>query len=304
MNISQLYCFIVVAQNENLSKAAGMLYISQSALSKSISKLEEELGVELFDRHGRKIVLNARGRRFLESSIDILHEIESATQDLRAMASGESYKLRVGCPGVGARLCDCLTLFCQANPLVSFEIDSNIEQLEYVEMSNYDMFIYPSGRPFDKLVGYELGTESYCLAVHRNHRLAERETVGIEDLMDEDFVFMRIGKSGVEFPYRVCGAQAVLIHRQYFVTSHDMHHYLIHRGLCLGFVPGGTRQFYENDPDVALIDFDTAAFERPLWVCFRHSANPLPAELAFREFAIDFLGIDTENPIGGRSSGY
>ena len=83
LNISQLYSFIVVAQNENLSKAAGMLYVSQSALSKSIAKLEEELGVELFDRRGKKIVLNARGKRFLESRKAVINTNSSQRWSLK-----------------------------------------------------------------------------------------------------------------------------------------------------------------------------------------------------------------------------
>ena len=57
MNISQLRYFTTVAQLENVSKAADLLYLSQSSLSKNIAKLEEELGMPLFDRNGKKITL-------------------------------------------------------------------------------------------------------------------------------------------------------------------------------------------------------------------------------------------------------
>ena len=300
LNISQLYSFIVVAQNENLSKAAGMLYVSQSALSKSIAKLEEELGVELFDRRGKKIVLNARGKRFLESSIGILHEIETATQDLRSMASGEGYKLRIGCPGAGAKLCDCMTAFSMAHPGVSFEIDSTIEQLDYVEMENFDMLVYPHGRQFEKLVGYPLAMERFCLAVPADHPFAKRNEVSADDLADASFVFIRQGSAGTEYCYRVCGAQAVRVKRQFFVTSHEMHRRLIHNGLGFGFVSESNRPFYEDDPGIALVPLADAAFQRPLMVCFRHSDAPLAVEQAFREFAISFFEIDTSKVVGGR----
>lgn len=303
LNISQLYSFIVVAQNENLSKAAGMLYVSQSALSKSIAKLEEELGVELFDRRGKKIVLNARGKRFLESSIGILREIETTTQDLRSMASGEGYKLRVGCPGANTKLCDCLTAFCLAHPGVSFEIDSTIEQLDYVEMENFDMLIYPHGRPFEKLVGYPLMTERFFLAVPADSPLARRAEVSVEDLIDANFIFIRQGSIGTEYAYRACGAQAARVRRQFFVTSHEMHRQLIRNGLGFGFVSENNRAFYENDPGIALVSLSEAAFQRPLMVCFRHSDAPLAVEDAFRQFAIEFFGIDTSKVVGGRKRG-
>ncbi len=301
MNISQLHAFIVVAQNENLSKAANMLFVSQSALSKSISKLEEELGVELFDRRGKRIVLNAQGRRFLESAIDILREIESTTQDLRAMASGSGYKLRVGCVGPMAPLCDCMTAFSAEHQDVSFEIDSSIEFLSYVEMENYDMLIYPSAPPFEKLRGYMFGTEHYLLAAPNNHPLANAESVTMNDLMDNEYVFIRRGKYDVEYTYRVCGAQALRVRRQHFASSHGMKQYLIGDGLGLGFVSEFIRGCYENDPRITLRQIDEPSFERTLWICFRDAPNALPIVQEFREYAIDYFGIDTATVYGGRS---
>ena len=67
MNVLQLRYFITVAQLENVTKAADLLHISQSSLSKNISALEKELSVSLFDRNGKNIALNASGERFLES---------------------------------------------------------------------------------------------------------------------------------------------------------------------------------------------------------------------------------------------
>lgn len=79
MTVSQLRYFACVAQVQNLSKAAQMLHLSQPSLSKSISKLEEELGAPLFDRAGKRLLLNERGERFLESAQLILQELEGAT---------------------------------------------------------------------------------------------------------------------------------------------------------------------------------------------------------------------------------
>ena len=65
MELNQLYQFKIVAETNNFSKAAKRLYVSQSALSKSIKKLEDELGTELFDRTGKSISLNDNGDRLL-----------------------------------------------------------------------------------------------------------------------------------------------------------------------------------------------------------------------------------------------
>ena len=84
MDIAQLRTLIHVAELGSLSKAAGRLRIAQPALSRQIRLLEEELGIRLFDRHGRGMVLTERGRDVLRHAIRVLAELE----ELRASAAG------------------------------------------------------------------------------------------------------------------------------------------------------------------------------------------------------------------------
>ena len=76
MEIQQLQYFKTVAQLQHMTRAAEKLSISQPALSKSISNIEKELGIPLFDRQGRSIFLNRYGQLFLESVEVILTEYE------------------------------------------------------------------------------------------------------------------------------------------------------------------------------------------------------------------------------------
>lgn len=86
MEIHQLKYFICVAKLESISKAATTLHLSQPALSKSIAKLEDELGVLLFDRSGKRLHLNDRGRLFLEGAEKALRELDSAAASVSAEA--------------------------------------------------------------------------------------------------------------------------------------------------------------------------------------------------------------------------
>ena len=78
MELQQLKYFRKVAQYQNVSKAATDLHISQSALSRSIAKLEDDLQVSLFDRMGKKLVLNNEGARFLVDVDRILDDIDTS----------------------------------------------------------------------------------------------------------------------------------------------------------------------------------------------------------------------------------
>ena len=78
MNLNQLYYFQKIAKLQHYHQAAKELNISQPSLSRSISNLEDELGVSLFQKNGRNIELTKYGRIFLEHVNRILEEINIA----------------------------------------------------------------------------------------------------------------------------------------------------------------------------------------------------------------------------------
>jgi DNA-binding transcriptional LysR family regulator len=84
MDIAQLRTFIHVAELGSLSKAAGRLRIAQPALSRQIRLLEEELGIRLFERHGRGMIITDQGRDVLGHAVRVMAELE----ELKASAAG------------------------------------------------------------------------------------------------------------------------------------------------------------------------------------------------------------------------
>ena len=90
MNIEQLRYFQLTASFQHMSKAADMLNISQPALGSNIRRLEIELGVPLFDRVGRNIVLNSYGEEFLKSANSIIDIWSEATIKLKSMRDDNS----------------------------------------------------------------------------------------------------------------------------------------------------------------------------------------------------------------------
>ena len=87
MEVRQLNTLIRAAQFQSFSKAAESLGYSQSAVTVQIKAPEEELGVRLFDRMGKRVILTAQGQCFLEYANSILDTIQSARQALNEMPS-------------------------------------------------------------------------------------------------------------------------------------------------------------------------------------------------------------------------
>src|SRR3954447_5386034 len=92
----QLRYFIAVAERLHFSRAAQALHISQPPLSRAIRGLEERLGVKLFARTRRRVELTPEGARLLEETRRTLSHLERTALELRAMAAGESGRLRLG----------------------------------------------------------------------------------------------------------------------------------------------------------------------------------------------------------------
>ncbi len=97
MNIKQLETFLKVAETRNYTEAAKQLYISQTAITKQIQKLEEDLNTKLFIRTNKSVKLTAEGQFFLKEAEDILHRIDVSKQHLQSFKRGEAGEIRIGC---------------------------------------------------------------------------------------------------------------------------------------------------------------------------------------------------------------
>ena len=93
--LNTLAAFRAVAELQNLRAAADVLHLTHSAISQQIRVLEERLGFELFERRGRRVVLNPAGQALLRSVQSALAQLDDGVQAAAAAASGEAQRLRV-----------------------------------------------------------------------------------------------------------------------------------------------------------------------------------------------------------------
>lgn len=96
MELRHLRYFVAVAEEENVSKAALRLHVSQPSLSRQIRDLEDELGFLLLERTAKSIRLTDAGRTFLAESRQVLVHVETAVAAARRIATGQSGEIHVG----------------------------------------------------------------------------------------------------------------------------------------------------------------------------------------------------------------
>jgi len=98
MELRHLRYFVAVGEALNFTKAATRLHVAQPALSRQVSDLEEELGVDLLRRTSHGVLLTAEGKLFLEEAQGILKRADESVAKVRALARGEFGELQVGWP--------------------------------------------------------------------------------------------------------------------------------------------------------------------------------------------------------------
>ena len=98
MTQTQINCFIAVSRERSFTRAANSLYISQPAISRSISKLEEELGFELFERCDNMLTLTPQGARMYDFFVRTKEEFTWLVSDIRSEIKAPDSQINIGCP--------------------------------------------------------------------------------------------------------------------------------------------------------------------------------------------------------------
>ena len=194
MELRHLRYFIGVAEEENVSRAALKLHVSQPALSRQIRDLEEELGFLLLERSAKSVRLTEAGRAFLTEARAVLQRAEDAVKAARAIATGGRGELHVGyAPSLTARILPPTLRAFQAelpNVRVRLHDLSTEEMLAGLREGKLQIALVVRLTPalLRGLRFEELARDSICLAVAPKHPLAGRRTVTLAEVAREPLV--------------------------------------------------------------------------------------------------------------------
>ncbi|WP_243292861.1 LysR family transcriptional regulator [Bacillus sp. FJAT-47783] len=192
MDIRNLKTFHMVVDLNGFQKAAEQLKYAQSTVTMQIQKLESELGVLLFERQGRKVTLTEAGRILYEQSKPILFDVERLKQSIQDIGSGYSGHIRMGCiePFASLKLPAITSQFLDERPNVTISIEVGSAHMlnECVATGNLDFAISTQPSNESHLLFQPLFTEPLGLLLHKNHSLAVKEEITLNDLFGQRFV--------------------------------------------------------------------------------------------------------------------
>lgn len=198
MELRQLKYFIEVAKREHVSIAAENLHIAQSAVSRQIGNLEQELGVQLFQREGRNIKLTHIGKLFAEQAVIALKAMENAKQLVDEYIDPERGTIRIGFPSSLASntLPRIITAFKKEHPDVKYHLRQGSYPFLINGIKNREIdlaFIGPVPKNDSEIHTHILFMEKFVALMAENHKLAKQTKISLDKLSTDSFVLFPKG---------------------------------------------------------------------------------------------------------------
>ncbi|MGH7954006.1 MAG: LysR family transcriptional regulator, partial [Limisphaerales bacterium] len=194
MELRHLRYFIATAEDENVSRAALKLHVSQPGISRQIRDLEDEIGFQLFERSAKSLKLTDAGKVFLAEAKVVLQQADDAVKKAKAVAENIGGELHVGyAPSLTVKILpQALRVFQTQFPKVRVALhDLSTEEI-LTQLREGKLHVALTVRPpkkilrglnFEELARYEM-----CVAVAPKHPLAKLKSVSLEQIAREPLI--------------------------------------------------------------------------------------------------------------------
>ena len=215
ITLLQLEYFCALAKEEHLTKTAEKLFVSQSTLSYSITKLEKELGAPLFDRVRNRLVLNEYGRAYLPHAKKALAEIKNGEESIRERMKKNGSSISLAASHSSLWL-ETLSGFREAHPDVYIRVrpENLATYRERLAAGILDFVITgEDDLPYEELESVPLGAQKLCLCMAPGHPLSRRESIPLKELEPYAYVDLAEELSFRIFCDRIFAGAGVNINR-------------------------------------------------------------------------------------------
>jgi DNA-binding transcriptional LysR family regulator len=289
MELLQLKYFQCVARLEHMTKAAEQLQIAQPSLSKTIARLEEDIGVPLFDRRGRQVRLNAYGRIFLERIDRAFMELTEAQREIRDLAglNQGTITLSVSVPRI---LPELLGAFFAEYPDVRLRqvLQSTSAMMRDLENGEVDLCISSVPIMGPDIVWQPLMTEEIFLIVPPHHELANRDSVCLREVSHLPFISMNEGFGFRDLTDGFCRQAGFVPYIAFEGDQPDVIGGLVQQGLGIAFVPALTWRKTSQRMTHRLRILDPVC-QRTIGLAWSRRRYLSQAAQCFRDFVVKFF---------------
>lgn len=284
MELLQLKYFLAVAESEHMTNTAKQLHIAQPALTQSIHRLEQELGVSLFERAGRGIRLSPAGAYVRDRVKPAMETLENVARDVQLFQQGERGVVRVGVHAASGVAIDGIAAYSELNPHVSFEItqDERERHRDVIVTT-----ITPRGSStVENAVEKTPFSERIGIAVPASSALGE--SASLSDFESERFIALAGSRRFREVCDTFCARRAFTPHIAFESDNPLVVKKMIGLGLGVGFWPD--HSWGDLDPaSCRLVHLRETEFMRDVIVAKTSRCTPDSEAQRFYEFLLDYV---------------
>lgn len=197
MELTHLYYFGVVLDAKNIVEASRLLNVSQSTLTGAIQKMEQELGVALFDRSGRKLIPTEAASVLREFSAEVFRNLEYMRSDIAASKEPPHMRVALASPSIMTKI----PQFQQNCPDIPIAAQMRKEKdfLYYLNHDLFDLCITTEQLDYPDIASERLFTDYLWVSVTKDSPLAQYPMAHIRDLKDQTIILPNGAKQNALF---------------------------------------------------------------------------------------------------------
>lgn len=290
MNLYHLRYFVTLAHLEHYTKAAEELMITQPSLSHAISLLEKELGISLFEKEGRNVVLTKYGKMFLADTEKSLEILDSSTKTLKSISAGEGRIDLSFLRTLGTDFIPEITRnFLQANQEKSIEFHfhtgaTSVDIIQGLKERKYDIAFCSKLEKEHSIEFIPVASQELVLIVPIDHPLSNRDSIDlIETIPYPQIIFTQ--KSGlrpiIDDLFRQIGEQPKVA---YEIEEDQVIAGLVSKNFGIAVCPNMPILNFMN---VKILQITSPSFERIFYLAVMKDRYLSPVAHKFKNFVME-----------------
>ncbi|MFP5462256.1 MAG: LysR substrate-binding domain-containing protein [Gammaproteobacteria bacterium] len=292
MTLTELKYIVAVARERHFGRAAEACFVSQPTLSVAIRKLEDELGVQLFERGSTEVSVTPTGQQIVEQAHRVLEQTNTIREIARQGKDPLSGPLRVGViytigPYLLPNLVRQMIADAPEMPLILQE-NFTIKLLESLRQGDLDVAILADPFPDQGLMTQAVYDESFVVAVPRTHPWAKRDAIGSSELKSETMLLLGTGHCFRDQVLEVCPELSRFsqasggIQKTFEGSSLETIRHMVASGIGVTVMPMMARPEHADEGLLVYVPFEPPAPQRRVSLVWRKSFPRLPAIEALR----------------------
>ncbi|MBM3590129.1 MAG: LysR family transcriptional regulator [Alphaproteobacteria bacterium] len=272
MNLRDLKYIVEVAREKNFARASEKVFVSQPALSMQIKKLEDTLGINIFERDKQNFLITPAGAEIIKKAEIILRESEEIKNIAKNFKDPFGGEIRIGAfPTVASYFLPNFVrnIHKKFPNLKIFLIEAkSAELIDKLNNGEIDFSLIAMPIDNENLVGEKIFSEKFLLATPKNHPFAKKSKIQIKELKNQELMLLEDGHCLRDQALEICSSVRAFEKNDFQATSLETLRQMVANGNGITLIP---EIAVRNDDKVSYVKIFNAPF-RTIGIYYRKSS--------------------------------